>query len=1010
MKKALKIIGITLGSVVVVFCLAIVLLCTVIVSPKQLTPLVHRAADTLLTCPHELEEVNLTFFRTFPNFGVAVRGLALVNPMEGAQSDTLVAVDELVVGLDILKAMDGDIHIRTFRLIDARANLYIAEDGATNMDILRLPERDSTKRDTTASDWQLRSVEWDDVLRITSPYLSLADRRDSILASLTDLQLSLDRDAHSLTLDAQANNVYARIKGVQYANGLNVKLNVPVEYNSDTTAIHTEGIHLDINSMALDLSGDLSTPAWHSGVHHCDLRLQTNEWQIAKVLSLLPDQYRRMIPSTIEADGMLSMDAHIAGTYDSVSMPLVDATISLNQGHGHIDRKVLPYDIDDLQLYLQAHADLNQKAQTRVSIAQLKARAGTTELEVTGDISHILRDGKEIALANPKCLLSAKVDADLQMAQPWIKSDSVRNEIKGRLKGMIQVNTRLSDLQHMNYPAIRVQGNLAVKDLDVIWADTIFARSKRLNVELQTPRSDYKGNRLSADCNLSFDSLGAMIPTTRLDAGIASGTMDLAVELDTKDKKAIPYLEVAFDMTDLKGKMDTMTIHAVAPQGTLSMRESRKMPGRPALTAGLKADALQAKMGKYTRLQTDGLDIKARSVVISEEKLALLKYNPMLDFDLHNGQVELPSPNEKISIPAIKFHYSNRDFRIDTSRIVIGNSDFALAGEVKGLGKWLRHQGVLNGELRFTSDHTDVNELMAIVNDFNAKHAAADTTAAAPAKTDNTPQETNPFMVPEQVELSLLTHIKSADVFQEHLKNLGGKLYIHEGTLILEEMGFMCEAAKLQLTAMYRTPRKEHLYVGLDYHMVDIDLEHLIKMIPQLDTLVPMLNQFRGKAQFHIAAETYVNDHYQLKPSTLRGACSIEGKDLVLLDSETFGKISKLLLFNRKTENLVDSISAQISLYKDEVTVYPFCLSMDKYMVAVGGTHYLDMSFNYHASVLSPVYLGVDVGGKIGNLDIKMAKCRYAQDFRPIIHKDVETKAAELKRIISDSLKKNVKL
>ena len=79
-------------------------------------------------------------------------------------------------------------------------------------------------------------------------------------------------------------------------------------------------------------------------------------------------------------------------------------------------------------------------------------------------------------------------------------------------------------------------------------------------------------------------------------------------------------------------------------------------------------------------------------------------------------------------------------------------------------------------------------------------------------------------------------------------------------------------------------------------------------------------------------------------------------------------------------------------------------------MAAVGGNHYLDMNFNYHASLLKPFYIGVDVGGNLDDLKIKAAKCRYAKDFRPLFHKDADTHSAELRRIISSSLKRNVKI
>ena len=100
------------------------------------------------------------------------------------------------------------------------------------------------------------------------------------------------------------------------------------------------------------------------------------------------------------------------------------------------------------------------------------------------------------------------------------------------------------------------------------------------------------------------------------------------------------------------------------------------------------------------------------------------------------------------------------------------------------------------------------------------------------------------------------------DVFNQNAKDLKGGLYIKDGTLILDEMGFVCRAAKLQLTAMYRSPRRNHLYLGFDYHMIDVDIDELLTMIPNLEQMVPMLSSFKGAARFHLAAETYLNSAY----------------------------------------------------------------------------------------------------------------------------------------------------
>lgn len=422
------------------------------------------------------------------------------------------------------------------------------------------------------------------------------------------------------------------------------------------------------------------------------------------------------------------------------------------------------------------------------------------------------------------------------------------------------------------------------------------------------------------------------------------------------------------------------------------------------------ASELQAAMGKDMQAKTGALKLSAEARYNSKQDQLLLQWNPKLNVELKQGEVKLASLEPVVEIPQIKFAYSNKDFVIDTSRIVLGNSDFCLSGEIQHIGKWLQHKDTLVGVLNFTSTRTDANQFMEWFSAEQGSEEQADTAATTTTSTTASPDEAKPFLVPTDVDLTLNTHIDETVIFNQVARNLGGQIYIRNGRLVLEEVGFVCRAAKLQLTAMYRTPRRNHLYLGFDYHMLDVNIQELVNMIPGLTTMVPMLDAFRGNAEFHIAAETYLKANYEPKRSTLRGACSIFGKDLVVMDTETFSKISKLLMFNKKTENLVDSISAEMTLYKDQIEVFPFCVSIDNYMAALGGRHNLDMSFDYHVNLLKPLYLGVDVSGTFDNLDIKLAPCRYAQDFRPFFHGKVNTQSAELRSVIRESMRKNVKI
>ena len=145
--------------------------------------------------------------------------------------------------------------------------------------------------------------------------------------------------------------------------------------------------------------------------------------------------------------------------------------------------------------------------------------------------------------------------------------------------------------------------------------------------------------------------------------------------------------------------------------------------------------------------------------------------------------------------------------------------------------------------------------------------------------------------------------------------------------------------------------------------------------------------------------------------STLKGAAAFSGRDLVVLDSETFNTIAQYLQFNNREYNKIDSLSVEATIFRNEIDVYPFMVSMDKYSAIIGGRHTLANTFDYNISMMDPVLLrvGVDIKGKLGDLQIIPTGRKYKDLYRPEKQNVVMQRTLTLKQLISDSLKKNVK-
>ena len=1039
MKRFWKIFGITLGAIVGVLLIMACVAIWLVFTPARLTPIVRQVADKYIICEHALGEVDLTFFSTFPEFGLRVDGLYLINPTEGAQSDTLLAAPEVVATVNIVEFLQhSNLVVKELSLPNAVANIYIAADGTTNFDVLALSS------DTTATDTVSSGLPFDQIsvnaARIEGRYISFVDEKDSISASLANTTLAARIGSwDDVLLTLQSGAVSATLGDTQYADSLQVTVSLPASVDLENMHFALRKAMLQVNEFALQLDGtaDLADSV------SLNVHARAHEWQIAPLLALLPPTLTDMLRD-IEVDGRMSFVAGVCGVYSGSQMPLVDAHLVLEDGRGKY--AALPYTLRNVALDADAHIDLNDDKASVVHIHSLTAKTKDSRIDASGEVSELMED----------MLLDLELNADLHLPDiAYFLPDNMLTT--GHGQGKVRAKIHLSDLMDMRLERGQFSGDIRLQGVD-FQMDSMLAKlpDTHLQFTLPNPKPSHKSvNWLAAQVSLQsidldmIDALAAQLGQTDLqletsnilgsspvlcatlglqsaaplhaamdsmEATIAAPHLTAYAEYNTKDTTAVPTLQANLSFDDLRGCYTDIQAHLSKSSLEANLRPGKRNKSVPRLEASVRTKALEGKMGDDVQVKTAALSLKASARYNKQGENLLLQWNPKLDVDLQSGEAHLAAIGKPVYIPQITFTYSNKDFRIAQSQVRVGNSDFALSGEVQNIGAWLRKQGDLTGELNFISDHTDVNELMALCSaDSGSEEQPAEDkeqgTKNEEQKTkDSTTAEASPFLVPLGVDVALNTHIKEAVVFNEVAHDLKGKLYIKDGTLVLDEMGFVCNAAKLQLTAMYRTPRRNHIYVGLDYHMLDIDIAELIHMIPQLDSVVPMLRAFKGAAEFHLAAETYTNAKYELKPSTLRGACSIFGKDLVVMDNATFSKISKLLLFNKKTENKVDSISAELTVYKKEIDVYPFCVSLDNYMVALGGRHNLDMTFDYDINVLSPVYLGVNVSGNIDDLKIKLAKCKFAKDFRPVFHGKTDTQSAELRQIIRESMRKNVKI
>ena len=1027
MKKGWKIALISLGSLLGVIVIAVVVLCWLLFTPSRLTSIVNKLADEHILCENHFEKVDLSLFKTWPNVGVEVENVVLVNPYElpadnalaakAVQNDTLARVRSLTVGLD-LKAFlkDRSIIVRQLRVDDVVANLYTAPDGWSNLDIFAKGE-EKEEEDTSSSGLpetiQLEKIVVNNLAaqycNLQQQMLARADNLDlnlngSWVEKQIDADLSLDvacllvdmRDSLGnpniyaeldnpvVELDAKGgmNDLVGKLKlmlpGGSVVMGdksfvteamkasrhdlLTVKLPFRADLDNKKITLQ-EKSSISLLDYDIDLAGDVAL-ANDNDPMQVDVSYRLDDWKVGELLEVLPPFVTQSLKG-MDVDARLGINGTAQGVVAEGRLPMINADVTLKKGSFSAP-KMLPMPVKDINADLGVKLCLSTAegyvvVPSTITIRSFTAKTKKSNLAVEGTVDKY-----------EDLLLDARIKGNLNLPDlQTFLPDTMPITLEGSSKINLHVKSWLESLKKLNLEKIQANGTLDFSKLDVHY-DSIHATSPSLKLALSLPKA---GGKAKAKVH---ELIGARITGGQLNVEMAQNGLnahvvdpDINVGLpNILDKKQA--LAAAFDIkfSKVNAEMDSMIVYS------------------------------------------DTLKLKGSVRNDKNQENVLKQWNPDVNIDILRGVLAMNSMSEAVRMTNFEFNYKPEVCNISRADILWGVSDYHLSGKVYDVEDWLDHKAMLHGTLDFGSQYADIDQLMGILSGMGSDKD----TLEQQRQEDNVPKTANPFIVPKDVNVKLNTHITRCVAFGNDLVDLGGSVTVNDGTAVLEQVGFTCKAARMQLTGIYRSPRVNHLFTGLDFHLLDIDIEELLDMIPAIDTLVPMLASFKGKANFHLAFDCNLDAFYKPKMSTLLGAAAIDGKDLIVLDNANLATIGRLLQFKNwreKDNNLgIDSISVEAQVFRKEIRVYPFLLNLHNYRLYVDGQHNLNNNCNYHIELLKcplPARLAVDVKGNISKPQISLGQVTRPESYIPEKSDELEVRLLEHKKLIRQALEANVK-
>jgi len=448
MKKALKIIGIILGVLIILIFLA------PIIFKGPIERSIKKSINNNVNATVSWEELDLSLYKSFPDALVTLKNLSVVNK-EPFAGDTLASGGEIKLSMDIpqlFKSGDEPLSINELILNKAYVNIKVDSLGNANYDIAK--ESTSTTQDTTSTDGGLS---------LDVQHYEINDTRINYLDEASKMYLRLSEFNHKGTGDFSASTttlettstglISFEMDSVNYLNNHKLKLDADFELdleNQKYTFLENEAY---INQLPLTFNGFVKI---NEDNNEIDLTFKTPSSDFKNFLAVIPETYAKNLDG-VDTTGDFMLNGIIKGVVDETHIPTLD--ISVKSDNASFKFADLPKRVENIHIDAVLKNETGIVEDTYLNLDKLNFKIDQDVFSATGNFKNITEN----------MLVNLGVNGTLNLghldqAYPL----DLDMDLNGILKANLTTNFDMNSIEKERYQNIKSNGKASITNFKYV--------------------------------------------------------------------------------------------------------------------------------------------------------------------------------------------------------------------------------------------------------------------------------------------------------------------------------------------------------------------------------------------------------------------------------------------------------------------------------------------------------------------------------------------------------------
>jgi hypothetical protein len=335
----------------------------------------------------EADKMSITFFRTFPRFGLDIDGLRIPDP----DGEPVMSVEELLVSVELFPLLKNELSVSRLSITSPLLYYTVYADSTTNIDFLLDTDEEATE---DATGYQISISGF--ALRDASVFYR--DETSNSAISLNELNADISLffgEILESRINADLGSLNVMMDGTNYISNLSLSINQTSTLDLENEILNfTEGT-ISIRGLALNLIGSIA--GWSGDELAVSLQFASTSENFGELLRLVPPGFEEYLTG-LQTSGSLIFQGSVNGIFSEDTLPDFDVTIAV--ANGFLQNPDLPQAIEDIHFEILLNNDL-------ATISDFRARAGVNSITASGTMDRPL---------DTDATFSLHLDGDIDLA------------------------------------------------------------------------------------------------------------------------------------------------------------------------------------------------------------------------------------------------------------------------------------------------------------------------------------------------------------------------------------------------------------------------------------------------------------------------------------------------------------------------------------------------------------------------------------------------------------------